>query len=216
MRIRIYLICILQSSVVTKLVSIVYADAVSSHNRYDNQTADPHVCPFNTMYMSDSRSCGDSNRKYRAGSQNTGLFDILSTYTTMPAFEALNTQSHFDTAVSTATNVRTASSLPWQRERYPCNIRRIDLRYYKDAPNGYADDTIYESVIRTLPDVPVVYTGVQDRNKLFAHLSSLQNLTASPSGKNVLHTSCSSHFILHVLRTSSSFVHSLLLIFLAL
>ena len=215
MRIRIYLICILQSSIFTKLVPIVYADAVSSRNQYNNQTADPHVCPFNTMYMSDSRSCGDSNRKYRAGSQNTGLLETLSTSTTMPAFEALNTQSHFDTAVSTATNVRTASSLPWQRERYPCNIRRIDLRYYKDAPNGYADDTIYESVIRTLPDVPVVYTGVQDRNKLFAHLSSLQNLTASPSGKNVLHTSSNMN-VFHVLRTSSSFVHSLLLIFLVL
>lgn len=123
----------------------------------------------------------------------------------MPAFETLNTQSHFDTAVSTATNVRTASSLPWQRERYPCNIRRIDLRYYKDASNGYADDTIYESVIRTLPDVPVVYTGVQDRNKLFAHLSSLQSLTASPSGKNVLHTS-SNMKVFHVLLTSSSSV----------
>lgn len=78
MRIRIYLICILQSSIVTKLVSIVYADAVSSRNQYNNQTADPHVCPFNNMYMSDSRSCGDSNRKYRAGSQNTGLFDTWS------------------------------------------------------------------------------------------------------------------------------------------
>jgi hypothetical protein len=97
------------------------------------------------------------------------------------------------------------ASLPWQRERYPCNIKRIDLRYYRDQ---WDDVTMYESAIRTLPNVPVVYTGVEDRNKLIAHLSSLQNLTASPSGKNVLFTP---PYLIHSLLLVSLLLISVLL-----
>jgi hypothetical protein len=205
MRIRVNLIFILQSFIVTQFASLVCANAASSRSQYDNQTVDQYVCPFNAMCSSDSRSCGDSNRNYRAGSKNTGLFDALFTSPLMPLNDVFNVQFHSDAVVSTAKNGRKASSA-WQRERYPCNIKRIDLRYYR---NQWDDDNIYESVIRTLPNFPVVYTGAKDRNKLFAHLSSLQNLTTSPSGKSVLFKP---PYLIHSLLLISLLLTSLLLI----
>ena len=174
--------CILQSSIVIKFSSLVCAYASNGCNRHNNQTFDSYVCPYNSMYSSDLRSsCGDSsgiNRKYLTECEIESSMTSTFTSANLPASETCGVPLNSESSVG-------KTSVPWKSERYPCNIKRIDLRITEDDKEmEEGTRNIFERVISSLPNIPVVYSGFKNRNKLFSYLTSLQNLTSSPSGKN--------------------------------
>jgi hypothetical protein len=69
--------------------------------------------------------------------------------------------------------------------RYPCNIERIDLRILREAADKSGEDYV-ETVITNLPDHPVIFVGYSDRNALLSRLASMESLTNSPIGEQLM------------------------------
>jgi hypothetical protein len=69
--------------------------------------------------------------------------------------------------------------------RYPCNIERIDLRILREAADKGGDDYV-ETVITNLPDHPVIFVGYSNRNALLSRLASMESLTSSPIGEQLM------------------------------
>lgn len=69
--------------------------------------------------------------------------------------------------------------------RYPCNIERIDLRTLSEAADKSGEDYV-ETVITNLPDHPVIFVGYSDRNALLSRLASMDSLTSSPIGEQLM------------------------------
>lgn len=69
--------------------------------------------------------------------------------------------------------------------RYPCNIERIDLRILREAADK-SGEAYMETVITNLPDHPVIFVGYSDRNALLSRLASMDSLTSSPIGEQLM------------------------------
>jgi hypothetical protein len=69
--------------------------------------------------------------------------------------------------------------------RYPCNIERIDLRILREAADKSGEDYV-ETVITNLPDHPVIFVGYSDRNAMLSRLASMDSLTSSPIGEQMM------------------------------
>lgn len=72
--------------------------------------------------------------------------------------------------------IRTNSINRYNKVKYPCNIKRINLRHRENETN-YA-----EKIIDIFSNLPVIYEGYSDRNILLSLLASKYNLTSSPAG----------------------------------
>lgn len=101
------------------------------------------------------------------------------------AVSGMSTQEEYDIFEKSMLENLQKKSTSRISSRYPCNIERIDLRILREAADKNGEDYV-ETVITNLPDHPVIFVGYSDRNTLLSRLASMESLTSSPIGEQLI------------------------------